>query len=61
MPNIPELKPHEGSYIVIRIETNEVITELFKDSPLIKELNFEKYKLVPIGEHLAGLSCTTED
>lgn len=49
----PTLKPHEGSWAIIRKSDGELMCELFKNSVLIGSLNADKYKAIPITEHLA--------
>jgi len=53
---IPKLKRHVGSYAVVEIKSEKIVTELFKDSKLLDKINFDKYKLVPMDQWLAGLS-----
>ena len=55
-PNIPRLRAHAGSYAVIKRSSGQVVCELFRDSSLLPKLNFIKYMLVPIDQHLASLS-----
>lgn len=52
----PKLKHYEGSYAVVSLETGKAVAELDKNSELLDKINTRKYKLVPIGTYLAGLS-----
>lgn len=56
--HIPELNPHEGSWIVIERATGEAVGEIFKGGPLasqLDKLNFAKYELKGIHEYLGSL------
>jgi hypothetical protein len=55
-PVKPALKRHEGSYMVVNIQTGEAVAELFKDSKLLDKINTDKYRLVPVAQYLSGLS-----
>lgn len=53
---IPKLKSHEGSWVAISLSTGEVVLELFRGDRRIYHINFDKFKLVPVGEYLASLN-----
>ena len=51
--DIPNLAPHEGSWVLIRIESNEVIGEISKsDKGKLKALNADNVKILTITQHL---------
>lgn len=51
----PKLANHEGSWAIIRLSDGALVRELFRNSKLIKHLNAEKYKAIPITEHLSAM------
>lgn len=54
--NIPKLKSYVGSWAIIKIETGECMIEIFKGDKRVNHLDFNRFKLVPMDEYLAGLT-----
>lgn len=54
--HIPSLKHCEGSWVCVRKSDDKPVCEFMKDSKLVEKLNFDKYRLVPIGAYLANLN-----
>jgi hypothetical protein len=53
---VPELKAHESSWMIVERSTGKVVTELFRGSKAINQLNTNKYEAIPAGKYLASLS-----
>jgi len=55
--DIPELKPHVGSWIIVRKETNKVVGEVQKaNRRVLKSLNADTLNIIPADKHLSALS-----
>lgn len=54
--NIPALKPHEGSWVIVDRGTGKAVAEIFRNDKAINNINFDKYRAVPAGEYLASLN-----
>lgn len=54
-PNIPELEPHCGSWIVIDRSTGRAVGEFF-ERKTVERINFEKYQVLTAQQHLASLN-----
>jgi hypothetical protein len=52
---IPPLKPHEGSWAVIDRQTGQVVMEVFRGSYLVKMVDLDRFRLVPIASYLASM------
>jgi hypothetical protein len=52
---IPPLKPHEGSWAVIDRHTGQVVMEVFRGSYLVKMVDLDRFRLVPIASYLASM------
>ncbi len=57
MPSITEIVSgaKSASWVIKSLETNEIIMETFNQK-VVESLNTEKYKAVPIYEHLTSLN-----
>jgi hypothetical protein len=53
---IPPLKPHEGSWAVVDRHTGQAVMEIFRGSHLVKMVDLDKFRLVPIASYLASLN-----
>jgi hypothetical protein len=53
---IPPLAPHEGSWAVVDRHTGQAVMEVFRGSNLVKMVNLDKFRLVPIVSYLASLN-----
>jgi hypothetical protein len=53
--DIPPLQPHEGSWAVIDRHTGQVVMEVFRGSYLVKMVDLDKFRLVPIASYLASM------
>lgn len=55
--NLPPLKTWEGSWAIVNRQTGECVMELHRlDAKLADRMNGEKYRAIPIAEHLASFS-----
>lgn len=56
---IPELRPHEGSWIAIRRASGEVIGEFF-DRRNVARFNPATVEIRTIGDHLARINASAK-